>query len=167
MQHPKGACCSLHEGRGQKYMLNVEQKLLNSADKFTFFPWLQGSVISLLLFYKCFSLCVCQFLYLSVERPITLTLTDSFCLFLFHLLDLTPLPLCAFFLSLCGGPLAFHALFVFRCRWFVAQPCFSRACVQKQCVRGWAWFCSLISRSKAKGWVITACMPPSVRTEGG
>lgn len=36
-----------------------------------------------------------------------------FCLFLFHLVDLTPLPLCAFFLSLGVGLLAFHALFVY------------------------------------------------------
>lgn len=61
---------------------------------------------------------------------------------------------------LCLGLLHFIALFMahlpfFRCRWFISQPCFSWTCAQKLCVCGWAWYCSLISRFKAKGWVIT------------
>lgn len=57
---------------------------------------------------------------------------------------------------------------VFRCRWFfITQPCFfSRACAQKQCVRGWAWFCTLISCSQAKGWV-TYKMHASFRLKCG
>lgn len=57
---------------------------------------------------------------------------------------------------------------VFRRRWFfITQPCFfSRAGAQKQCVRGWAWFCTLISCSQAKGWV-TYKMHASFRLKCG
>lgn len=76
----------------------------------------------------------------------------------------------SFFLSvvalLRSMPCSFTCSTIFRCRWFITQPCFSRACAQKLCVRGWAWYCSLICRSKAKGWVITACKPPSDSAEG-
>lgn len=122
-----------------------------------------GLCNSVFLLYKCSCLHVSEFLYLSVDLPITLTCPFAS----FNFKFLTPLPLYASFLSLCDGPplhsmpCSFTCLAVFRCRWFITQPCFSRACAQKQCVRGWAWYCYLICRSKAKGWVIPACMPPS------
>lgn len=77
-----------------------------------------------------------------------------------------------FFLSVRGAPpppmpCSLTCSTIFRLRWFITQPCFSWACAQKLCVRGWAWYCSLICRSQAKGWVITACKPPLDRTEGG
>lgn len=98
-----------------------------------------------------------MFLYMLIFHHFNLSFFASF---LFHT-SLTALPHCAFFLSLCGGPSSRSMpLFVclLCCRWFIiTPPCFSRACAQKQCVRGRAWYRSLISRSEAKGWVITAC----------
>lgn len=79
----------------------------------------------------------------------------------------------SFFLSVVAllhpMPCSFTCSTIFRCRWFITQLCFSRACAQKLCVRGWAWYCSLICRSKAKGWVITASKSPSdsAKSSGG
>lgn len=121
-----------------------------------------GFFVFLLFFYKCFytpvSLSVCW----SPHHCNML----SFCHFLLHLLDsIASMP--SFFFSAVASLHSMSCLFtcstVFRCRWFIMQPCFSRTCAQKQCVRGWAWYCSLISRSEAKGWVITSCIMPPLR----
>lgn len=105
-----------------------------------------------LFFYHFELLSICLFLLHSWLDPIA-------SLFFLSLLSvLAPLPLM---------PWSFTCSTIFRLRWFITQPCFSWACAQKLCVRGWAWYRSLICRSQAKGWVITACKPLLDRTVGG